>query len=114
MATHYVKQNDTAPSAQTVIEVSGAAQDLQGATIAFHMVNAAGDLVINAAANNDQNGDGSDGTKGNVTYDWDGDAGDTAKAGNFKAEWEVTFSSGKIRTFPTSGYDLVKIFGELA
>lgn len=70
------------------------------------MVDTTGAVVVDAAANID------DGAAGEVSYDWT--AADTDTGGHFKAEWEVTFSDGTIRTFPTPGYTNVKILGDLA
>ncbi len=108
--------NDTAPSAEATLKAGKpkVAVDIQGATVKFHMTDAANELKINAAANNDQVGDGSDGSKGDVSYDWDGGAGDTDTGGEFKAHWEVTYSDGTIQTFPTPGNNTIIFHAELA
>ncbi len=105
---------DTAPSAEGTLKggVPEAAVDIQSATIAFHMTDSANQLKINAAANNDQVGDGSDGSKGKVSYDWV--AADVDTGGRFIAEWEVTYSDGTIQTFPTPGFNEIIFHGELA
>lgn len=100
-STIHVKQNDTAPPASTTLKVSGAAVDIENATIEFRALYSDGRVLIEAAANNDQVGDGSDGTKGMVSYDWT--AADTAISGIYRAVWKVTFADGTVRTFPTRG-----------
>lgn len=112
-ATIHHTQGDLAPPASGVLEdVDGKAIDIQGATVRFHVTNSAGEVVINAAANNDQVGDGSDGTKGNVSYDWV--AADVAKSGTFFYEWEVTFPDAKNRSFPTRSKGVLIIWSQLA
>ena len=107
-------QNDTAPSAQATLKAGKpkAAVDIQSATVRFHMVDAAEKLKINAVANNDQVGDGSDGSKGKVSYDWT--PGDTDTEGKYKAHWEITYTDSKIQTFPTPGNNTILIGSELA
>ncbi len=112
-ADWYMKTGDTAPSIiETLEDDTGTAVDLTNATIAFHMSNIAGGLALSAAAQNNQVGDGSDGSIGRVSYDWQ--AGDTATAGLYLAEWQVTFQGGEIETFPNGGYTLVRISSEVA
>ena len=106
--------NDTAPSAQATLK-SGtpkAAVDIQSATVRFHMTDAANKLKVDAVANNDQVGDGSDGSKGKVSYDWV--PADTDTEGKYKAHWEVTYSDGTIQTFPTPGNNTIIFHAELA
>ena len=50
-------------------------------------------------------------TDGNVKYEWQ--AGDTDTAGNYNAEWEITFSSGDIQTFPNDSYFSIIIAADL-
>ena len=109
-STIHVKQYDTAPPASTTLEVGGTAVDIENATIQFHLKDRAGNIIVDAAANNDQVGDGSDGTLGMVSYDWaDGDTDDPISGG--RAEWEVTFIDGTVRRFPTKGYQPCYIWG---
>lgn len=107
----HMKRNDTVPLTAT-LRVAGAPIDLEGATVRFHMRDSAGTLVVDSAATVIQNGDGSDGTKGRVKYEWV--ASDTATAGVFSLEWEVTFSDSTVRTFPTTHPTKLKIWGDLA
>lgn len=85
--------------------------DLTGATVRFHMKETSGDvdgspLKVDAAASIVS------AAAGTVKYDWQ--AEDTDASGWFRAEWEVTFSDGTIRTFPNPGYTNVLITGDLA
>ena len=113
-SSFHITENDTAPSISATLKAGSpaAAVDIENASVEFHMVNSADEVKVNAAANIDQVGDGSDGTKGNVSYDWA--AADTDTTGRFKAEWQVTFADGTIRTFPTPGVTHVIVHGELA
>lgn len=47
-----------------------------------------------------------------VRYQWA--ANDTATAGRYRCEWEVTFPGSKKSTFPSTGYDLVHITADIA
>jgi hypothetical protein len=42
-----------------------------------------------------------------VEYSWQ--AGDTATAGLFEAEFRVTYAGGRIETFPNDGFIAVRI-----
>ena len=101
VTTFHIKQNDTKPSLSVQLLSDGSAVDLTGAMVKFHMgtiIDAAA-TIVNAAT-------------GNVKYNWA--VGDTATAGKFNAEFEVTFSDGTVETFPNDGYLLINIMEELA
>ncbi|MCZ7536283.1 MAG: hypothetical protein M5T61_10385 [Acidimicrobiia bacterium] len=66
-----------------------------------------GTAKVDAAAVNEQNGDGSDGSKGDVSYAWV--AGNTDTAGLFLGSWVVTFAGGAVQTYPNGGYVLIRI-----
>jgi hypothetical protein len=106
MATFQIKTGDTAPSITATLTADSVAVDITSSTVRFHMVNSADEIKVDAAA------DIVLGTAGTVRYDWV--AADTDTAGRFKAEWEVTFSDGTIRTFPTPGYTNIRIVGDIA
>jgi|SRR5215831_16352125 len=91
--TFTIKQNDTLPSIQEQLTLSGSPYDITGATVKFHLrnntdlstkVNAVATIVTPST--------------GIVRYDWL--ATDTASVGDFSREWEVTMASGKVITFP--------------
>lgn len=109
-----VKTGDTAPVVNaTLTDSSGAAVDLSGATVKFIMATSSTprSVVVDAAATLVQVGDGSDNSRGKVRYDWL--AADTATAGSYVAEFEVTFSDLKVQTFPTQGFVDVTIVDDL-
>lgn len=108
MATFQIKRNDTAPSITATLTADGSAVSITGATVKFLMRDSSGAVKVDASANNDEDGSGD---TGEVSYDWT--ASDTDTAGFFLAEWEVTFSDGTVRTFPTPGFTQVIIWGDI-
>lgn len=48
---------------------------------------------------------------GEVYYEWA--ANDTDTAGDFDGEFELTWSDGKVQTFPNNGHIRIKIRGDL-
>lgn len=106
MSSFQIKTNDTAPPIEATLTAASVAVDLTSATVRFHMVDSANAVKVDAAATIVTAGDGT------VKYSWD--AADTDTAGRYRAEWEVTFSDGTIRTFPTPGYTTVVVHGDLA
>ncbi|HLA25224.1 MAG TPA: hypothetical protein VJ206_07510 [bacterium] len=108
----YVKQNDTASVLADVLkDEDSVAVNLTGATVKFSMQPLAGGAMTIADATA-TNGDVSEATRGNVSYTWA--AVDTDTAGWYLGEWKVTYSGGKIQTFPNGGYILILIEPELA
>jgi hypothetical protein len=103
----YIKQGDTqAPIAVALADATGAF-DLTGSSVRFHMaprfdtaITINGPAVVTDAA------------AGTVRYDWQAD--DTATAGDYLIEWEVTLPSGDVATFPNDGFQLVRITRQLA
>lgn len=102
--TFFIKQNDTTPNLEVFLkDDKGRAVNVTGATILFHMRNAAdntakvssGSVTIVTA------------TSGRVRYNWS--ASNTNTAGIFDAEFQVTFSGGGIETFPNDTYIKVVI-----
>lgn len=106
MATHEIKRNDTRPYwPVTLTYEDGTIPDLSGATIRFLALDSSGTLAIDASAFV-TNGPGGE-------CEWRPTADETAAADIYRAEWEVTFIDGTIQTFPTRGYDRLKIIGDL-
>ena len=107
-----IKRHDTSPPLEVTLAVDGEPVNLQGSTVRFVMVDAKSrQVVVDAPAQIDQVGNGADGSRGFVSYHWRD--GDTATAGRFLVEWEVTFPDQKRRTFPNPGYDTVIVEGDL-
>ena len=106
--TFYMKQNDTAPSIRANLkDGDGAAIDLTGASIRFHMrtiggtsskVDAAGYVISPPAS-------------GIAQYNWI--AADTDTVASYQAEFEVTYSDGTIETFPNDGYIRVEVTDDI-
>ena len=92
-----MKRNDRLPSiVATLRDGTGAIVDLTGATVVFHMATTPGAAPkVNAICTV------SAPTTGVAQYDWL--AADTDTAGDYVAEFQVTFASGKPATFPNGG-----------
>ena len=104
----FIKQNDTSPILQADLkDGNNSAVDVTGATIAFKMrpVSSSAATVNSAAAI-------IDGSAGSVKYEWQ--SSDTATAGSYFAEFQVTFSNGKIETFPNGDYIQITILDDIA
>lgn len=97
--TFFIKQNDTSPSLDVALQDDrGRPVDISGATVVFHMRNTADDSVkITSGVVTILSS-----TLGQVRYGWS--AANTDTAGNFEAEFQVTFSGGGIQTFPSDTY----------
>lgn len=111
---YFLRENDSGSTiTATLRDENDAAVDINGATVRFHMVAISGGTAkVSAAASNDQNGDGADGTKGQVSYEWQ--AADTDTPGLYLAEWEVTYVGGDVVTYPNAGYLLVRVTPQIA
>lgn len=100
---HTIKKGDTRPTVKATLS-SGS---LASATVKFIMKNRdTGAVVINASATI------TDAPNGKVQYSWS--AGQTATAGTFLAEFQVTFSGGLVETYPNSDYIIVNIVEDIA
>jgi len=90
-----IKQNDTLEAiAATLNDSVGSAFSLAGATVVFSMRS----LTTNALIIDNVAATIVDAALRKVKYEWI--AGNTVLAGDYLAEFEVTFSDGKIQTFP--------------
>ena len=108
MADYVIKAHDQLPSIQASLTTAAGAVDLTGATaVAFIMQPAAG----GAAKVNAPGVIVSPATSGTVRYDWA--VGDTNTAGDYQAEWQVTWSDGRHQSFPTVGYHSITIAPDL-
>jgi hypothetical protein len=106
MMTFQIKQNDTSPQIEAVLsDAAGTAIDLNGAAVRFHMRRAGGAVVIDAAATIVT------AAAGLVRYVWI--AGDTATAGSYQAEFEVTYADGTIETFPNAANIQIDILADI-
>jgi len=109
-ADYFIGQNDHGEQlADTLKDSAGNAVDISGATVKLTVAPIGGGVaVVNAVtASNDQNGDGSDGSKGKVHYVWQ--SADTVAAGMYLGRWTVTFGGGVVQSYPNGGYLLVEI-----
>lgn len=107
MQTFTIKRGDTSPA--LLLELGGAGISLAGATVAFSMAPfPSGAAVIDRAVASVAAGF----DVPVVQYDWA--AGDTAAAGDYLAEFEVTFSDGARETFPNGEHLLIRIVRDLA
>jgi hypothetical protein len=91
----------------TLQNASGTAVNISGATVRFSMRKISGEVVVSRAAATVV-----DATTGSVRYNWQ--AADTANAGAFQAEFEVTYSDDSVETFPNDGYIPVIITDDVA
>src|SRR5580765_6977197 len=98
MAEITIKQHDTkvtftdTPTINGVVQTSG---DLAGCTLKFIMKGADSPIIQTATINPDG------------TFKYDAQVSDVGTVGDFKQEWEVTYPSGKILSFPNNTYNLV-------
>lgn len=108
MADFCIRRGDRLPEIQsTLTDTAGAAVNLTGLAVKFHMrpVNGAGAKVDAAATLVTP-------ASGIVKYTWV--TADTDTAGSYWAEWEVTFGDGRTQTFPNPNLLSVSISEELA
>lgn len=106
----HIKQHDTRPDLKVRLLDDDVAIDLTNATSArFLMSNRRAGLKVDAAMTIlDQT---QDATVGVVSYTWQ--PGDTSAAGDFQAEIQITWPSGKLQTFPADSYIQVIITKDL-
>lgn len=103
--TFPIKRNDTSPAiGQQLLYGNGAVVDLTGATVRLHIARR-GVSIVDAVASID------DAINGMVSYQWQ--AADTAVDGLYMQEWQVTFQSGAVETFPNGDSNVVVIGPDL-
>jgi hypothetical protein len=105
-ARHYLKRNDTGIMASDQLMLDGAAINLSGASVALLIESMDTAVVLRRTATI------TDAANGKVQYQFI--AADTATAGDYQLEWEVTLSNGKIITVPSGGYINLTIKADLA
>lgn len=108
--TWSIKRNDRDPSyTAQLLENGSPLPGLAGASVRFIMVPA------NSPDGTTPKVDGvatiDDVDTAMVSYEWD--AGDTDTAGTYWAEFEVTFSNGRARTFPAKDYLYIRVLDDL-
>lgn len=101
----HLKKRDTSPALLYRLDP---AVNLAGASVVFNMRPRGGGAVVVDRAAASIKGAPSDGV---VRYDWD--PADTAAAGRFEAEFEVTYSDGTVETFPNNDFIVVQINGDI-
>lgn len=108
----YIKRGDTSSSiASTLEDADLAAVDIQGASVLFKMQSiAGGSLAVSAAAGNAQVGDGDDGTRGQVIYNW---SATVTEPGLYLGEWEIHYANGSVQSFPNGGHLLIRVTPDL-
>jgi len=111
MADFTIKRNDLLPILEAILrDANENPVDLTDATgVVFHMREEAGaamKITDGLAAI------GSNPAAGQVSYAWQTDETDTS--GIFLAEFEVTWTGGKIQTYPSKGYISVEVVDDLA
>jgi hypothetical protein len=91
-----IKRNDTGQRLSSTLRLNGAAFNLAGRTVRFHMRNNA---ITSASA-------------GTVQYA--PTAEDVETEGEYSVEWEVTLDGDEKLTFPHNGYEKLTIIKDLA
>lgn len=115
MSDFTLNQGDTASAIfETLEDENGDPVDIQGAGVKLTVTPIRGGtpIINDKTANNLQVGDGTDGTRGQVSYGEGAApyaAGETTTAGDFLYLWKVTYAGGAIQSFPNDGYRLLTI-----
>ncbi len=105
-ASFTIRRGDTAPAIQaTLLDGAGNPVNLTGATVRLH-VGRSGQPIVDAPATI------VDAAGGVVSYAWQ--AQDLATPGQWLAEWEVTYATGEVETFPNASQLLVTVLHDLA
>jgi len=106
--TFFVKQNDTSPKlAATLKDGNGQVVDVTGASVRFHMARMNSNTAVVDAAGTVTNGGA-----GAVEYAWT--PSNTANVGTYRGEFEVTFPSGLVETYPNAGYVSIQVTDDIA
>lgn len=96
----YIKQGDTYPPIRCILrDAEDNIVPLTGATVQFHMSKIVGRSI---RVKVDQPAVIVDDVGGEVYYGNPWAAADTNTAGDYQAEWEVTFADSSVETFPNN------------
>lgn len=107
-ARKQMKRGDLLPALRCALSLSGgAAIDFTDAAVVLVLRPAGGGDAVRREATLVE----FTSTVATVQYDWVEE--DTAEAGEFDAEWEVTMASGKVITFPNGYYFRVSVKEDL-
>ena len=107
--TFFIKQNDTRPSLEVYLrDDKDRPVDITGATVVFNMRNAATDVAV--VTNGTVAVISTSAGRGRYTFV----AADTATAGTFDAEFQITFAAGGVETFPNDGHIKIIITDDVA
>lgn len=102
-----IKQNDTKVNLKATLSNESGPVDLTGCTVRFLMLGyGKSELKINRETTLIQ-----DAANGIVWFVFE--TGDTAEAGHYKAEFEVSFPDGRKETFPSNGFITIEIKSDL-
>lgn len=99
-----IKRNDTRINLRAVLSNESGPVNLTGCSVRF-LMSKRGFLKI------DRQAEIREAQNGQVWFVFE--KGDTSEVGGFQAEFEVTFSDGRIETFPNNGYILINIQNDL-
>ena len=103
-----IKRNDNNRKISDTLTFGGVALNLSGATVKFLMRSIPGASVEVTIKDDAVIEDEAAGT---VYYELGSDQ--TAVAGKYYFEWEVTFGDGSVTTFPSTGYGQLTIVEDL-
>lgn len=106
--TFFLKRGDTSPSLLADLLPSDA--DITGATGVVFSMRQRGSVT--PIVNRQPATIVSPTNPARIRYDWQ--AGDTATAGLFEGEFEVTRADGSVETFPNDSYITIQITGDIA
>ena len=103
----FIKRNDLSPTIRVSLkDANGAYVNLNNATVLFKMQPLLGGSIISSSA------DIFDTSEATVEYIWQ--VGDTEDSGSYRAEFEVTYSDGKVESFPNSSFIRVEITDDIS
>lgn len=105
--TFSIKKGDTSPALRATLRYDDCSPiNLTGATARFHMRQSGSSTVLIDAAAVIVS------VAGIVEYRWT--SLNTATVGGYEGEFEVTYSDGKIETFPSDGFISIEVVDSIA